>query len=156
LKKIGTVEAQTVSKIGVETAGVLVELKVDHGDEVEAGALLARLHSREQEARVAQARAAVAQAQAAIEQAQAAAQKAEVALKQKMDVNARRQHLVQRGVVSKETAEDTQAAADIAKAALGQARTSLCPVPTWSRPKHFLHSKKRALRNTSCLRHSAA
>jgi HlyD family secretion protein len=122
---LGTVEAQTLSKIGFEAAGVLVELKADHGDNVKAGALLARLHSREQEARVAQARAAVAQAEAAVEQAQATVEKAEFVYKQKIEVNARRQQLVQRGVVSQETAADTQAAADIAKAELSQVQSGV-------------------------------
>jgi HlyD family secretion protein len=122
---LGKVEAQTLSKIGFETAGVLVELKADHGDNVKAGVLLARLHSREQEARVAQARAAVAQAQAAVEQAQATVERAEFVLKQKIEINARRQQLVQRGVVSQEAAADTQAAADIAKAELSQVQSAV-------------------------------
>jgi HlyD family secretion protein len=122
---LGTVEAQTLSKIGFETAGVLVELKADHGDNVKAGSLIARLHSREQEARVAQAQAAVTQAQAAVEQAQANVEKAEVVLKQRIEVNARRQQLVQRGVVSQETAADTQAVADIAKAELSQVQSAV-------------------------------
>jgi HlyD family secretion protein len=122
---LGTIEAQTLSKIGFETAGVLVELKADHGDNVKAGALLARLHSREQEARVAQARAAVTQSQAAIVQAQAGVEKAEVTLKQKIEVNARRQQLVQREVVSQEAAADTKAAADFAKADLSQAQSAV-------------------------------
>jgi len=50
---LGTVEAQILSRIGFETAGTLVELRADHGDSVKVGALLARLDSREQEARVA-------------------------------------------------------------------------------------------------------
>jgi HlyD family secretion protein len=37
---LGTVEAQTVSRIGFETAGTLVELHADHGDTVKAGTLL--------------------------------------------------------------------------------------------------------------------
>jgi HlyD family secretion protein len=122
---LGTVEAQTLSKIGFETGGVLVELKADHGDNVKAGALLARLQSREQEARVAQARAAATQAEAAIEQAQATVEKAEVVLKQRIEINARRQQLVQRGVVSQETAADTQATADIAKAELRQVQSAV-------------------------------
>jgi HlyD family secretion protein len=111
----GTVEAQTVSRIGFETAGTLVELNADHGDKVKAGTLLGRLQSREQEARVAQARASVVQAQASVEQAEAAVEKADTLLKQKVETNQRRQELVQRGVVSRETAGDTQAAADVAK-----------------------------------------
>jgi HlyD family secretion protein len=122
---LGTVEAQSLSRIGFETAGTLVELKADHGDSVKAETLLARLNSREQEARVAQARAAVAQANAAVEQAEAAVEKAEAVFKQKSEINARRQQLVQRGVVSQETAGDTQAAADIAKAELSQARSAV-------------------------------
>ena len=122
---LGTVEVQTLSKIGFETAGVLVELKADHGDTVKAGALLARVHSREQEARVEQASAALAQATAAVEQSRAAVEKAEVVFKQKIEVNTRRQQLVERGVVSHEAAGDTQAAADIAKADLSQAQTSV-------------------------------
>jgi HlyD family secretion protein len=122
---LGTVEAQTLSRIGFETAGTLVELKAGHGDSVKAGTLLARLNSREQEARVAQASAAVTQAKAAVEQAEAAVEKAESVLKQRTETNARRQQLVQRGVVSPETAGDTQAAADIAKAELRQSQSSI-------------------------------
>lgn len=122
---LGTVEAQTVSKIGFETAGTLVELHADHGDSVKAGTLLGRLHSREQEARVAQARAAAVQAQAGIDQAESSIEKADVLLKQKTETNQRRQELVQRGVVSRENAGDTQAAADVAKADLSQARSSV-------------------------------
>jgi len=122
---LGTVEAQTVSRIGFETAGTLIELTADHGDTVKAGALLARLNSREQEARVAQARAAVAQATAGVEQAQSAIEKAQAVVKLKSAANERRQQLVQRGVVSHETAEDTQASADVATADLEQARSGV-------------------------------
>jgi HlyD family secretion protein len=122
---LGTVEAQSVSRIGFETAGTLVTLNADHGDTVKAGALLGRLQSREQEARVAQARAAVTQAHAAVEQAESAVEKADAVLKQKAETNQRRQELVQRGVVSREAAGDTQAAADVAKAELSQARSAV-------------------------------
>jgi HlyD family secretion protein len=122
---LGTVEAQTISRIGFETAGTLVELRADHGDAVKVGDLLGRLESREQEARVAQARAAVSQAKAGVEQAESAVEKADVQLKQKLETNQRRQDLVQKGVVSRETAADTQAAADMAKADLSQARSAV-------------------------------
>lgn len=122
---LGTVEAQAVSRIGFETAGTLVELKADHGDAVKAGALLARLQSREQEAHTAQARAAVTQAEAAVEQSTSAVEKAEAVLKQKASVNARRHQLVERGVVSQETAEDTLAETEVAKAELSQARSGI-------------------------------
>jgi HlyD family secretion protein len=122
---LGTVEAQTISRVGFETAGTLVGLRADHGDTVKAGDLLGRLESREQEARVAQARAAVSQAKAGVEQAESAVEKAEAQLKQKVETNQRRQDLVQKGVVSRETAADTQAAADMAKADLSQARSAV-------------------------------
>jgi HlyD family secretion protein len=122
---LGTVEAQQLSRIGFETPGTLIELKADHGDTVKAGMILARLQSREQEAKVAQAKAAVTQAKAGVEQAEAALEKADTTFKQKVDTNIRRQQLVQRGVVSQQTADDTQAAADIAKADLSQARSAL-------------------------------
>jgi HlyD family secretion protein len=122
---LGTVEAQTIARIGFETAGTLVELRADHGDTVKAGDLLGRLQSREQEARVAQARAAVSQARASVEQAQSGVGKAEAVLKQKVEANQRRQDLVQKGVVSRETAGDAQAAADVAKADLSQARSAV-------------------------------
>lgn len=122
---LGTVEAQKLSKIGFETAGTLVALTVDHGDAVKAGQVVGRLQSREQEAKVTQAKAAVVQAKAGVEQAEAALEKADTTLKQKVDTNLRRQQLVGRGVVSQQTADDTQAAADIAKAELSQARSAV-------------------------------
>jgi HlyD family secretion protein len=82
-------------------AATIVELRADHGDSVEAGALLARPGSREQEARVAQARAAVTQAQASIEQAMANVDRAQALLKEKMLTNERRQKLVGSGTISK-------------------------------------------------------
>jgi HlyD family secretion protein len=97
----------------------------DHGDAVKAGDLLGRLQSREQEARVVQARAAVSQAKAAVEQAESGVEKAEALLKQKVETNQRKQELVQKGIVSRETAGDTQAAADVAKADLSQARSAV-------------------------------
>jgi HlyD family secretion protein len=122
---LGTVEAQTLSQIGFETAGTVVELNADHGDTVKAGTVLARLQSREQEARVVQSKAAVVQAKAGVEQAEAALEKAETVFNQRIEINVRRQQLVQRGIVSQETADDTKAAADIAKAELSQARSAL-------------------------------
>jgi HlyD family secretion protein len=98
---------------------------VDQGETVKAGALVARLQSREQEARVVQARAAIIQGNASVEQAQSSVEKALVVFKQKLDVNARRQQLVQSGAVSREAAADTQAAADIANAELSQAQSAV-------------------------------
>jgi len=122
---LGTVEAQILSRVGFEVAGTLVELHADYGDQVEAGALLARLNSREQEARVAQSKAAVAQGESAIRQAMAAVEHAQATVTQKAQVNDRRQQLVQKGNVSTEAAEDARAAYDIARADLTQARSAV-------------------------------
>lgn len=56
---LGTVEARILSKIGFEVGAALVELNADHGEQVTQGDVLARLHSAEQEARVARAKAGV-------------------------------------------------------------------------------------------------
>lgn len=122
---LGTVEAQIVSQIGFEIPGTLVELHADDGDTVKVGTLLARLQSREQVARVAQARAAVSQAEAAVEQATANVERAEAVLKEKILTNERRQELVRSGTTSQQTADEAQAAADVAKADRTQARSSV-------------------------------
>lgn len=122
---LGTVEAQVVSEVGFETPGTLIELLADHGDHVGEGTLLARLDSREQEARVAQARAAVSQAEAAVERAPANVERAEAVLKEKTLTNQRQQTLVERGTVSHQIADETQAAVDIASADVAQARSTV-------------------------------
>lgn len=119
---LGTVEARVISRVGFEVTGTLVELAADFGDRVTAGAVLARVQSREQEARVAQARAAVDQAEAAVRQADAAIERAEASLRQRVQTNDRRQALVQRGNVSAEAADEARAAFEIAAAELSQAR----------------------------------
>ncbi len=122
---LGTVEVQIRSDIGFETAGTLVELHADHGDSVKKGDLLARLDSREQEARVSQARAAVIQAEAAVEQAKANVERAEAVLNEKSLTNERRQELVRRGTTSEQLADEAQAAFEIARADLAQARSAV-------------------------------
>ena len=122
---LGTVEAQIRSKIGFEAAGTLVELHADHGDSVEKGQLLARLDSREQAARVAQARANVSQTEAAVEQSAADVERAEAVLKEKRLTNERRQELMRRGTTSQQLADESQAAFDIAKADLTKARSAV-------------------------------
>ena len=111
---LGTVEARILSKIGFETNGALVELNADHGDRVEKGDILARLHSAEQEARVAKARAGVVNGEAALKKAEAAAEKARVVLTQKKQTNKRKKELVARRAVSVEMAEEAQMEEDVA------------------------------------------
>lgn len=118
---LGTVEARVRSEIGFELSGTLRELHVDQGDVVQKGTVLARLDSREQEARVAQAGAAVAQALAAIEEAAADVERAEAVLAQAQRTNERKQALVHRGHISAQEAEWSQEAAEVAAAELRQA-----------------------------------
>jgi HlyD family secretion protein len=118
---LGTVEARILSKTGFEVGAALVELNADHGDRVKKGDVLARLHSAEQEARVARARAGVANAEAAVKMAEAAAGKARAVLAQKKQTNERRQALVARHTVSVEAAQEAQMEKDVAAADLAVA-----------------------------------
>ncbi|MEJ1157338.1 efflux RND transporter periplasmic adaptor subunit [Prosthecomicrobium sp. N25] len=112
---VGSIEAQVLSRVGFEAGGVLSELLADQGDMVLKGQVLARLRDDEHRARLAKADAAIRQAEASREKARAQLERARVVLAQKAQSNERRQTLVERGAVSREVAEDTQAAADIAK-----------------------------------------
>ncbi|MBN8968136.1 MAG: efflux RND transporter periplasmic adaptor subunit [Rhizobiales bacterium] len=121
---LGTTEAKVVSKVGFEAAGTILQLNADLGQRVATGAVLARLNSREQEAKVEQARASVSQQEAAVHQAEASIESAQATLRQKMQVNERRQALLERAATSREAAEEAQAAYEIAVAALTQARSA--------------------------------
>ena len=115
---LGTVEARLLSQIGFEVGAALTELHADHGDEVRAGDVLARLHSAEQQARMDKAAAGVVSAEAAVERAAAVVGKARVLLAQKQTTNARRQALVQAHSISAESGEQAQMEADAAAADL--------------------------------------
>jgi HlyD family secretion protein len=122
---LGTVEARILSRIGFEVGGALIEINVDHGDRVELGAVLARLHSEEQAARVAKAEAVLAEARANQDRARANVTRAEALLAQRRSVSARREALVARGATSEEVVEDARAAAEIAAAELAVARSDV-------------------------------
>lgn len=111
---LGTIEARVLSEIGFQVGGTLVELNVDHGDRVAAGAVIARLDSGAQEARLTKAAAGIALAQAALDQAEARVERARAILAEKRQINKRRQELVSRGTVSVEAAEEAQTAAAVA------------------------------------------
>lgn len=115
---LGTVEARILSKIGFEVGAALVELNADHGDRVAAGTVLARIHSGEQEARVAKAHAGVRSGEAAVKRAQAAAGRARAVLSQKEQTNRRNQALLRKHTVSIELAEEAQMDRDVAAAEL--------------------------------------
>ena len=113
---LGTVEARIRSDVGFEVGAALVEIDADHGDRVPQGAVLAKLHRAEQEARLAQAEAGVKQAEAALNNAAATVTRAQAVLAQRQQTNRRRQELAKRGTVSVEAAEEAQMEADVAAA----------------------------------------
>jgi HlyD family secretion protein len=115
---LGTVEARIVSKVGFKVAGTLTELHADQGEIVPAGTTLARLDTREQEAKLGKAKATVAQAEANLLKADAAVVKAQAALTRAQSVDERRRTLLGRGNVSIEAAEAAQAERDAAEAEL--------------------------------------
>lgn len=120
---LGTVEARILSKVGFEVGAALVELNADHGDRVKEGDVLARLHSAEQEARVAKAKAGMVNAEAGIKMAEAAVGKARAVLAQKKQTNKRKQALVARQTVSVEAGEEAQMEQDVAAAELAVAQS---------------------------------
>jgi HlyD family secretion protein len=115
---IGSVEAQVVSKAGFQIAGKVVQVEADQGDVVAAGRLLSKLDDSAQRAKLLKSEVAVQQAAANLAKAQAQRERATAAYQQKKSVNARRQMLLARGTIAQETADDTQAAEDIARSDL--------------------------------------
>ena len=122
---LGTVEARVQSKIGFKVSGVLVDLAADVGDYVGKGAVLARLNSREQGARLARAKAAVEQAEANLQRATASLEKAEANYANAKSINERRQKLAQTNITSVETAEAAQAAERAAAADVSLAKSDI-------------------------------
>lgn len=122
---LGSVEARVVSAVGFELPGTLRALHADQGDRVAAGAALAALDTRQQEARVAQAEAGVGQARAAMEEAEASLGRAEVTAAQAQRTSARRQELVRGRVVSEQAAEEAQTAVETAAAERIQAASRI-------------------------------
>lgn len=118
---LGTVEARILSNVGFEVGAALVELNADHGDRVKEGDVLARLHSAEQEARIAKAKAGMINAEAAVKMVEAAIGKARAVLAQKKQTNKRKQALVAQRTVSHESAEEAQMEQDVASAELAVA-----------------------------------
>jgi HlyD family secretion protein len=122
---LGTVEARIVSRIGFEVGAALTDLLVDSGDAVSRGQVLARLHSADQQARVARAEAAVAAADATMGKAEAAVTRARAVLAQRQTTNARQQALAERSTVSAQTAEEAQRDVDVAAADLAVASAEI-------------------------------
>lgn len=122
---LGTVEARIVSRIGFEVGAAITELAVDSGDSVTKDRVLARLHTAEQEARVARADAAVAVAGASLGKANASVTRARAVLRQRQATNERQQALVERNTISARAAEEAQRDVDVAAAELAVAESDV-------------------------------
>ena len=122
---LGTVEARILSNVGFEVGGTLIELAVDHGDRVKQGAVLARLHSAEQQAHVDKAQANLAQAEAALQKSEAAEVRSRAILKQRQQTNHRQQALAKQKTVSQEVADEAHMNAAVAAADVSVAESEV-------------------------------
>lgn len=122
---LGTVEARIVSDVGFEAGAALIELAVDSGDEVVAGQVLARLHTTEQEAKVARAEAGVGAAAATLAKVEANVVRARAILAQRQAANTRQQELVGRSTISTQAAEEAQRDVDVSAADLAVAQSEI-------------------------------
>lgn len=120
---LGTVEARVVTKVGFEVGATLAEVKVDHGDRVSKGDVLARLGVGEQEAKVAKARATLLNAEVGIKKSAANLEKARAVLAQKQEANRRKQTLAGRNIVSEQIAEEALRDEAVAKADVSVAQS---------------------------------
>ncbi len=125
---LGTVEARILSRVGFEVGAALTALAADAGDSVARGQELAVLHSDEQEARVARARAVVAANGANTAKADAAIVRAHTMLAQRGAANRRQQGLAQRDIASAQRAEEAQRDEDMARADLAVAEADLAVI----------------------------
>lgn len=122
---LGTVEARIVSDVGFEVGAALTELLVDSGDVIEEGQVIARLHPKEQQAKVARAEAGFAAAGATLGKAEANVIRARAILAQRQSTNARQQELAGRNAVSTQAAEEAQRDVDVAAADLAVAESDV-------------------------------
>ena len=113
---LGTVEARVLSKVGFEVGAAITELNADHGDIVKEGTVLARLHSTQQDAKVARAKAVLLSNEAAINKAEVNLTKTRAILAQRLTANRRKQQLVESRATTPQLAEEAQRDEDVAKA----------------------------------------
>jgi HlyD family secretion protein len=122
----GRVVSVSRAQVGSPVTGVVVERRVQEGDAVQPGDILAVLRADDLEAAVREAEAAVAQLQQSTRpQAQAALREAEARLTQASREATRRGDLYKRQLIARETLEQAVQAETIARAAAEQARLSV-------------------------------
>lgn len=125
---LGTVEARVLSRIGFEVGAALLTLSADVGDHVAKNQEMARLHTAEQEARVARAQAAVEANAAALLKAKAGVEKARAVLAERALANKRQQDLTRKDVASVQRSEEAQRDEDVARAELAVAEADAAVV----------------------------
>jgi HlyD family secretion protein len=117
------VVAVSRAQVGSPVTGVLLERRVEEGDTVQPGDVLAVLRADDLDAAVREAEAALAQLQQSTRpQAQAGLREAEARLVQANREAARRRELFQRQLIAHEAMEQAVQAETIARAAAEQAR----------------------------------
>lgn len=121
----GRVVAVARAEVGSEVTGVVLERRVQEGDNVQAGDILAVLRADDLEAALREAEAALAELQQSTRpQAQAALREAEAALAQASREVERRRDLVARQLVAREELEKAEQDETRARAAVDQARAA--------------------------------
>jgi len=132
IKVSGNIEATEVD-VGFKISGRIVSRSVDEGDWIEKGKVLATLDDEDLRQRLEVARAALKSAQARLEkllagsrpeeirEAAAALEQAQFDLENKKLNYERMKPLFERGVIPKDTLDNTEAAFNIAKAAVQRA-----------------------------------
>lgn len=119
----GRVAAVSRAQVGSPVTGVVVERRVQEGDAVQPGDVLAILRADDLEATVREAEATLAQLQQSTRpQAQAALREAEARLAQASREATRRRDLFKRQLIARETLEQAVQAETVARSAAEQAR----------------------------------
>lgn len=119
----GRVVSVSRAQVGSEITGVLLERRVQEGDHVQAGDILAVLRADDLTAGVREAEAALAQLQKSVRpQALAAVRQAEAQLDQASREAQRRRQLFQRQLIARETLDQAEQAETVARTAAERAR----------------------------------
>lgn len=121
---IGTVEARRAFAVGPTQAGRLLRVKVDQGDRVRRGQLLAEVDPVDLHQRGEAAASAVARARQTAQAAQAQVAEAESRARLAQANHARYQALAKQGFVAQEMADSRRNEAAAAEAALAAARAN--------------------------------
>jgi len=121
---IGTVEAQHAYAVGPIQAGRVLSVRVDHGDRVEAGQLLAELDPVDLGQRAEAASSAAARSRQAAQAAQAQVAEADSRVRLAQANSERYQALYRQNFVAREMADSRRHEAAAAEAALAAARAN--------------------------------